>query len=532
MSSVLPATDETAGGEEESGTVQKTAPLRPLTLRPKQEEGLSYYAEYRHGLVPWDMGTGKTLLAVEHAKQNVKGQRILIVAPVNTHAGWLKTFNRQWPDMPVTILGSPDKDTEGWLKATGRMEAPFKGTGKRNGVFIVGWEVMHGYTKTIYEVTSWSDVATRKEYNSKEAVGTEAIRPPWAATGVWDLVVADECHRMQNRKSASYEVMNTIKAERKLAMSGTWTGNKKEGAFGTLHWLWPKRYPYFWPWVDKHMETVPDPYTFKRIVGELEPGSIVKDIPCYMRVIADVSEIKVAVHDVEVDMAPKQAQTYKRFKDEAFAWLDEQPIGTPLPVVQRIRLRQVALGMPGAVVVTDDPIPYLDGSGKTRFSQEEYVEVTFRPNCTSSKIAALKEIIADLPDGEPLMVYVHSKRFVEPVVHQLGKQAVGWTGDTPLRTRMSILDKFGKPNGPRIIVAVISAIGEGTDGLQHVCANEVWLSQDDNNLLNEQCKARLLRSGQLRTVNRWNIYARDTMDRGIYRKNDLNRIEMQEFWSE
>lgn len=532
MSSVLSTADATAGGETESGTVQETSPLRPLTLRPKQEQGLSYYAEYRHGLVAWDMGTGKTLLGVEHAKQNVKAHRVLVVAPVNTHAGWVKTFNRQWPEVEVTVLGSPDKDIEGWKKAAGKRDTPFKGTGKRNGVFIVGWEVMHGYTKKIYETKSWCDVATRKEYSSKEVVGTETIRPPWAETGTWDLVIADECHRMQNRKSASHEVMMTIKADRKLAMSGTWTGNKKEGAFGTLHWLWPKRYPYFWPWVDKHMETVPDPYTYKRIVGELEPGSIIKDIPCYMRVVADMGEIKVAVHDVEVDMAATQAKTYKRFKDEAFAWLDEQPIGTPLPVVQRIRLRQVALGMPGAVVVADDPIPYLDGQGKTRFSQEEYVEVTFRPNCKSSKIDALKEIIADLPENEPLMVYVHSKRFVEPVVHQLGKQAVGWTGNTPLHERMKILNTFGKSNGPRIIVAVISAIGEGTDGLQHVCANEVWLSQDDNNLLNEQCKARLLRSGQLRTVNRWNIYARGTMDRGVYRKNDNNRIEMQEFWSE
>jgi hypothetical protein len=479
------------------------------------------------------MGTGKTLLAVEHAKQNVKANRILVVAPVNTHTGWVKTFCRQWPEIPITVLGSPSEDPEGWLKATGRMEAPFRGTGKKNGVFIVGWEVMRGYTKTLYEVTSWCDVKTRKEYSSKEAVGTEVIRPPWAATGVWDLVVADECHRMQNRKSESATVMNTIKAERKLAMSGTWTGNKKEGAFGTLHWLWPKRYPHFWPWVDKHLETVPDPYTYKRIVGELEPGSIIRDIPCYMRVEADIGELREVVHEVDVDMAPRQAKTYLRFKEEAFAWLDDQPIGTPLPIVQRIRLRQVALGMPGAVVVTDEPVAYLDAQGNTKFTQEERVEVTFRPNCTSSKIAALKEIISDLPPDEPVMVYVHSKRFVEPVVHQLGKQAVGWTGDTPVHVRDKLRYKtFGRPGGPRIIVAVIAAIGEGTDGLQDVCANEIWLSVDDNNLLNEQAKARLLRTGQTRTVNRWYIYARGTMDRGVYRKNDLNRIEMKEFWRE
>lgn len=507
--------------------------LTPLELRDYQADGVAYYGDYRNGLAAWDMGTGKTLFAVEHAKQNVKGARILIVAPVNTHAGWVKTFQRQWPEQPITVLGSPDKDPEGWKKAAGKPDAPFKGTGKRAGVFIVGWEIMHGYTKKLYEELAWCDVKTRKEYKDKKQVGEEEHIPPWAATGTWDLVVADECHRMQNRKSASHKVMMTIKAERKLAMSGTWTGNKKEGAFGTLHWLWPKRYPHFWPWVEKYMQTVPDPYTFRRIVGELEPGCIVKDIPCYMRVESDPSQFPLAEHFVDVEMSPKQLNVYKRFKEEAFAWLDEQPIGTPLPVVQRIRLRQVALGMPGAVMVTDEPMAYLDGQGNTRFTQEEHVEVTFRPNCASSKIAALKEIISDLPENEPLMVYVHSKRFVEPVVHQLGKQAVGWTGDTPQHVRDKLRYKtFGRPGGPRIIVAVISAIGEGTDGLQAVCANEVWLSQDDSNLLNEQCKARLSRTGQTRSVNRWYIRSRGTIDYGVYVKNENNRVEMKEFWSE
>lgn len=506
------------------------AHLTPFKLRPYQEEGIKFYGDYRHGLAAWDMGTGKTLFAVEHARVNVQGSRILIVAPVNTHNGWKTTFNRQWPEQPVTILGSPDKDPEGWKKVVGKQDAPFRGTGKRAGVYIVGWEVMHGYTEKVYEEVSWCDVKTRKEYKNKEHVGNIAHIPPWADSGVWDLVVADECHRMQNRKSASHTVMMTIQAERKLAMSGTWTGNKKEGAYGTLRWLWPKRYPHFWPWVDKHFETCPDPYTYKRIVGELEPGKILKDIPCYRRVESQLEGITVAVHEVDVEMSARQASVYKRFKEEAFAWLDDQPVGTPLPVTQRIRLRQVALGVPNAVMLDKEPIAYLV-DGRTVIKEEEFVNVFFKPNSTSSKIAALKEIISDLPPDEPLMVYVHSKRFIEPVVHQLGRKAVGWTGETSQVQRRKIMDKFGKPDGYRIIVAVISAISEGTDGLQYVCANEVWLSCEDHNILNEQCKARLLRTGQTRTVNRWYIYAKGTMDRGVYRKNDINRIEMKEFWN-
>jgi hypothetical protein len=92
------------------------------------------------------------------------------------------------------------------------------------------------------------------------------------------------------------------------------------------------------------------------------------------------------------------------------------------------------------------------------------------------------------------------------------------------------MGKFGKPGGPQIIVAVISAISEGTDGLQRVCANEVWLSQDDNNLMNEQAKARLLRTGQERMVNRWYIQSVGTIDKGVYIRTGENRVEMKDFY--
>jgi SNF2 family DNA or RNA helicase len=500
------------------------------------------------------MGTGKTLLAVELMRQiqetprykEVGGEmmelpgrlRALVVAPINTHHSWEATIRRQMPGTAITILGTPGSDEAGWKRLTS--------TFKMGGVYIIGWEAMHGWVEKV------------KDPGTGDVISEISHVPPWQLAGTFDLVVADECHRMQNRKSMSAKVLKAINAERRLAMSGTPAGNRKEGIWSTLNWLWPGKYPYFWPWINETMVTRPDPYKKIAIEGEKERGSTIRDIPSYTRLeLADVNDQlpPVAEHVVEVDMGPKQSKIYKDFKDQAFAWLEDMPVGTPLPITQRIRLRQVALGTPSAVIVEktkrkpmevtkrklvevtrdeDDNVldEKWDDVVETVMTEEieEKLEVYFKPNSKSSKIEALKEILSDLPDGEPVLVFLHSKRFAEPVAHQLGKRAVIWSGDTSQAKRREIMGKFGKPGGPQIIVAVISAISEGTDGLQRVCANEVWLSQDDNNLMNEQAKARLLRTGQERMVNRWYIQSVGTIDKGVYIRTGENRVEMKDFY--
>ena len=514
--------------------------------------------------------TGKTLVATELGRQIRESKehprlRALIVAPLNTHPGWESTIRRQLgEEVAIYTVGTPQADPDNWGRMIGAFKLP--------GVFIIGWEAMAGRIEKV------------KDPNTREVIKEISHIPPWQHTGTWDLVVADECHRMQNRRSLAAKVMNIINAERKLAMSGTPAGNKPEGIWSTLHWLWPGKYPHYWPWVNERMKTEPCPYAHIKIIGEKEPGSTIADIPSYSRVelmdvVADLPE--VIERRVEVDMLPTQAKIYKNFLDQAFAWLDEQPVDTPLPITQRIRLRQVALGNPNAGIVVktkrrtmertvrkevvresgasdhdlmqeawdtwDGVTPFEEweksvfDSGKTtdyvwdtveveEEYDEEKLEVFFKPTTTSNKITAVKEILSDLPEDEPVMIYTHSRRFVEPVVHQLGKNAVAWTGETKQEERRRILQTFGRKGGPRIIVAVIAAISEGTDGLQLVCANEIWLSKDENNLLNEQCKARLVRSGQERPVNRWYIESRDTIDQGVYLRTEENTITMKEFY--
>jgi superfamily II DNA or RNA helicase len=142
--------------------------------------------------------------------------------------------------------------------------------------------------------------------------------------------------------------------------------------------------------------------------------------------------------------------------------------------------------------------------------------VSFAEDCKSTKIDELFQIISDHPDGEQMLVLTHSQKFANVVVKRLqkaGHTAFEWSGTQPQTARDKALEAF-IAGEVQFIVAVISAIGEGTDGLQEAANVMVWLSKDDNRLLNEQAAGRLDRRGQKRSVLSYEIVAEDTYDEG------------------
>lgn len=488
-----------------------------LTPRPYQEVDIQVLINgYQgSGADGGEMGTGKTLKSVEVARRTGCA-RVLIIAPLITHGAWETTIRGQIPDSEVFVHppgGSKSKAALAWWERVATY---------RPGFYIIGWEAFRG---------SPTPEMRRKRKEIEEyhrAVGMALPERPinkhWGFTGMWDLVIGDEFHRAANRKSTTHKTLLTLVAKRKLALSGTLAGNKVEGFFACLQWLWPADYQYFWPWVSKYCVTELDPHAGRRVIGEITPGAIIKSFPTYVRhttaeVIKDLPE--VIERKVVVPMrSGTQSKAYKELEEEAFTWLENQPLATPVPITLSLRLRQLALGVP-IVTVLDE----LNDSGDPK------VDVSFAPDAKSNKIDALKDIIADIPEDEPVLILTHSARFAVPVVAQLNKLksglAVRWTGETSQAGRKKIMADFGRKGGPRFIVAGIAAIGEGVDGLQHRAHHEVWLSEHDNNLLNQQAQARLHRSGQAHPVQRWYVQSRGTVDSKVYTRLKGNAAQMR-----
>lgn len=425
-----------------------------MTLRPDQLEGVNQILADKNTLCADDLGVGKTIQGVESAIRAQAGVK-LIVAPLITHTGWAKTIHSQCGEELRSINS---------LKA-GKLAFQSIVDGEP-GWYFVGWEMMRNL--------SWKNIPV-------------------------DFLIADEVARATARKARQTLALKTIQSEYKLGLSATPFGNKIEGAWSVLNWLWPDTYKYFWPFVGKYLKSElfeVNGFKTKKISGEKEPGKIVEEIPSWLRREAPY-DIPLVIHDIEVAMLPAQKKIYDRFEAEGVAWLGEFPLAERLPAVQYIRLREIALAVPSIFVD--------EGDGMEK--------VYFEADAKSAKIQALIDVLADLPEDEPHLVWTHSAKIVPIIVARLqakGYETRGFYGATPKDEREQIRKDFGTK--VQIIVATIQTAGTGLDGFQDVCRVEHVLSLDDNRQNNTQVYGRLSRGGQKRTVNRFVYRSLDTLE--------------------
>lgn len=536
-------------------------------LRPYQYETIRRLKKNKGGLIGSGLGSGKTLMAVEMIRTLECLSRTLAIAPVNTHDQWIATVGEQFPSLVGTPylrkVGTPLSDPEGWAMLLA----------KKPGFYVIGWEAMRGDLPLA--VRKAGSAKTVKKPGITQAALKAGMKngsiPPWPRTGMWDMVILDESHRIQNRNSLNKKTLGLIKADRRLALSYTPAGNLHDGLWSTLNWLWPDQYRSFWKWAetflviqDKHINQYD---TVRQITGEKDPGATWASLPCAVRhrtediieYLPEVIErvVKVPMHDV-------QRRMYDEFEQQAFAWIDGKPEATPLPLTQRIRLRQAALGtltireeivdtelwvsnqnidtlglmydLVSEVEILKDedgelmaeereidiPVVREDGTeeyetirtlyAKVAFSHRKQ-DVDFNEHAAQPKVTVIKEILSDL-GGEPVVIYTHSARWARMTERLLDGQIDGeiraWTGDlTPLQRR-NLKEAFGPDI--RVLVAVIPAVAEGIDGWQNVCQCEIWASQSDDGLMNEQAKGRLHRPGQKAPVQRWLLQSEDSID--------------------
>ncbi len=449
-----------------------------LTPYPYQEKDICRITKSGgSGIVATQVGGGKTLIAIEVSKR-MGFKTNLVIAPKGTHRrAWERTILRQIPDAKIFYLNS---------SAAGKA----------------------AYTALFNGVPGWY------------LISPEFFRKfHWGAFKV-DFAVFDEAHRASNRKSKTASALHTLKASSRLAMSGTIAGNRVDGFWSIIRWVYPDLAGRsYWSWVDKYMVCKEDFFAGRQPDVEKTPGKIVSDIPCYIRHLKrdkccsehpdgiDSQLPPVTVEQRTVQLSSEQKRIYKKLEKDLLVWLGENPLVVEVPVAMRVRLRQITLGMP---MVADD------GS------------ISFAEDCKSSKVDELFEIIDDSPVGEKMLILTHSQKFARVVVAKLrkaGLNAVEWSGAVSQQVRDVYLEDFISGD-IQFIVAVIAAIGEGTDGLQEACSTVVWLSKDDNRILNEQAAGRLDRQGQKKSVLCYEIIAEDTYDEGQLSRLVQKQLEM------
>lgn len=445
--------------------------LEPMVLRKEQEATVKEILSSKMHLCRGEGGSGKTVIGVEavlrsHAKITI------IVCPLNTFKGWKTTFMRQSRGkVEPRVIDS---------KKAGKLN--FEALASREpGVYILNWER--------FRMFDWSAMPL-------------------------DFVILDEAHRTANRRSTTYNsVLTTRHADYLVALSATPWGNKLEGAWALLNWMWfgnKEVAPAYWPWITRMFHTELDQYQGKKIVGERVQGSVWESVPSRSYFKAPYQKEPI-IHEIECEMAPYQRKVYDRFEKEAIVWLKDRPLVADLPQIMRLRLREIALAVPS---IKEGWVRKQDA--ETGEWEKVWGEIVyFEEDAKSAKVDSVIEVLNDLyaEKPEPVLIFTHSRKFTDLLTKRLqakGFRATQFVGGMTAEDRQWKMDNFGKEFD--IMVATIATIGEGSDGLQLVCAVEFWMSLEDNRLLNTQAKWRLSRDGQTRPVQRYLFLAPNTIE--------------------
>lgn len=468
-------------------------------------------------LVGAELGSGKTVVVteiiLELLDQMQDDARVLIIGPRDVARQWFDTITAQSAGREVAPPPMYRIDTT--KPGAANLDNLMSGTVP--GVYYAGLELLR----------------------SRGADGLYKSMPEV------DLIVTDEAHRHSSRASQGIKVMRTIPAVRKIALSGTFFGNKFENAHTITRWLWPevRREDGYWlidpsqaMWLarwgrvtlvkSKAGRTVLNPRSRRpltKVVGEKNPGEFVKTLPCYIYLKSPVGDPPPPVRYV-VPMSGIQESQYRDMENQALAWLVSEtgtlePLVADLPIIQRMRLRTAALGemrlVPGF--------------------EEDPDSVEFAPGARSNKLNALGNLLMKDPDwvGERVLILTHSKVFGEEVVRRIERKFPGQvaqkTGQTKEREWDGIKERFMRPltGGPDdllYLVATHSAVGTGTDGLQFECSRVAWLSRSENNTDNMQSAQRIWRRGvrmdQYRAVE---FISEGTLDEEIEERTNEHR---------
>ena len=425
-------------------------------------------------LIGDDMGLGKTVTAIYLDKEtrNGGGGKTLILAPLAVHASWVKHIQAIVPSARVEFVDP---------KSRGKFVRALKDP-------KVQFYVLH--------------------YEGLRILAQELQKVEWLH------IIADEVHRVKNRKAQATRALKSLKAKYKTGLSGTPADDKPEDLWSIINWLWPKYYSSYWKFIGHYClydteQNWGNGQAYRKFVGVQNAQSLHNEMePWFVRRLKDqvLTDLPDKYYtDVWVDLHPQQRRAYEQMKNDMIAWLDNQdqstPVVAPVVIAQLCRLQQFALGY---------------------MSWDESAE-RYLISDPSAKLDALMSILEDNPN-EQVVVFSQFKSILTLLSRRLAKAKIPhglYTGDMKKQERDKVVADFQKGK-LRVFAGTIAAGGEGITLTS--ASTMVFLDRSWKPTANRQAEDRLHRIGQKNAVQIIDIMAKDTVDLG-------RRQRIQQKWT-
>ena len=164
----------------------------------------------------------------------------------------------------------------------------------------------------------------------------------------WDLVVADEAHKLKNRKTQQTQGFQKLTSKRMALLTGSPLLNSPEEIWSLLNILFPSRFGSYWQFVEDFCQTEYNPFAqTPKIIGvknKRELHFLVNPLMINRKkedVLADLPDKRYQT--IKLKMDDKQEKIYRDLEENMFADLGEDLLLTSTGLEQLLRLKQIAL---------------------------------------------------------------------------------------------------------------------------------------------------------------------------------------------
>ena len=428
-----------------------------------QEEGIKYGLDNEKWLLLDAPGLGKTLqmiLLAQELKQRGEIEHCLIICGINTlKYNWEKEIELH-SNLSCRILGQKEG---------------------KNGKFNIG-----SVADRIKDLQSDIDeffVITNVETLRDDKVIKEITK----GKNKFDMIVADELHKMKSPTSQQGKNFLKLKAKYQVGLTGTLLLNSPLDAYVPLKWIG----------VDNSTYTNFKYYycifsgPFNNILSGYKNIDVLKDQldKVSLRRTKDILELppKNIIHEY-VEMSPQQQAFYENIVHGVIDEVDKVHLNTSTLLSMVTRLRQA----------TVDP---------SILSSNEDI--------TSAKISRAIDLAKEILDtGEKVVIFSEYKKPLDILMNELSEyNPLLCTGDVKDSIISENVNAFQNEETNRVICATISKMGTGitlTKASYAIFIDSSWTAS-----VNTQAEDRIYRIGSKSPVFIYYLWTKDTIDERV-----------------
>lgn len=433
-------------------------------LRPYQEEGISWLNFLREfdlgGILADEMGLGKTvqtLAFLQYIKDKQKTLKSkyranLVVAPTSVITNWYHEAQRFTPNLKVLLLHGPDRKK--------RFEAIAE----------------HDLVITSYALL-------RIDRSDLEPLD-------------FNYLILDEAQNIKNPQAATTKAAKAIKAQHRLALTGTPTENRPLELWSIIDFLMPGHigsHEFFKNQIEKPI---------------IEGGTTTAAID-YLKSKTKPFVLRREKHEVEKDLPPKiQAEMFVGMTN-AQRSLYNQILSEVRPqifdAVNKKGIRGASISILAALLRLRQVCNHPNSLGTYKNKQD----------MGSGKLEALQELISEAIDsGHKILVFSQFLEMLNIIRRWLQQEGVNYLYlDGATKNRAEIIDQFN--NDDEVSLFLISLKAGGT-GLNLTAADTVIIYDPWwNPAVENQAVDRAHRIGQTKTVNVYRLITENSIEEKI-----------------